>query len=377
MFTKMIKKMKGQAALEFLTTYGWAFLIILVMIGGFTYFGVFDISGPETCVSGVEFTCQTSLATDKYQTITLRNNLPEEITIHNATINKNGATIGTCIHNQNIPAETQFQIFCSTNQTTNKKETLNIQINYYPATGNPAYTKTMTVTLKTTIKSATEIAQNAQTPRAPGGLIGYWTFDEETGNITYDYSGNNNHGTIYNSPQKKLASECKKGNCIYLNGTSSQYIDIGNNSIFTLTEAGSVSIWINVPSTWLGNQYPNLVSKGASAGWDTPGWSLFYFNNSVTGIGMRNTTTNVRSYTNTIKNNWTHLIITWNGTYFGIYQDGILKSGTAQTQKPPQTTTKVLIGRGPSGSYFHGTIDELRIYSRALSVQEIQELASN
>ncbi len=171
---------KGQAALEFLTTYGWAFLIILVMVGGFTYFGVLDINGPETCASSIEFTCQTSLATDKYQTITLRNNLPEEITIHNATINKNGATIGTCIHNQNIPAETQFQIFCSTNQTTNKKETLNIQINYYPATGNPAYTKTMTVTLKTTIKNSQEI-QSTGNPISQPGQIPITAFISLTG----------------------------------------------------------------------------------------------------------------------------------------------------------------------------------------------------
>ena len=42
---------KGQAALEFLTTYGWAFLVILVMIGALGYFGVFDVSRfvPESC----------------------------------------------------------------------------------------------------------------------------------------------------------------------------------------------------------------------------------------------------------------------------------------------------------------------------------------
>lgn len=47
--------MKGQAALEFLTTYGWAFLVILVMIGALTYFGVlapakFHDSAKEVCV---------------------------------------------------------------------------------------------------------------------------------------------------------------------------------------------------------------------------------------------------------------------------------------------------------------------------------------
>src|SRR5262245_42689263 len=50
---------KGQAALEFLTTYGWAVLIILVMIGAITYFGVLRPSKflPSKCVVSTEFNC--------------------------------------------------------------------------------------------------------------------------------------------------------------------------------------------------------------------------------------------------------------------------------------------------------------------------------
>ncbi len=50
---------KGQAALEFLTTYGWAFLIILVMIGALVYFGVLRPQQylPDRCVTTTGFTC--------------------------------------------------------------------------------------------------------------------------------------------------------------------------------------------------------------------------------------------------------------------------------------------------------------------------------
>ena len=46
---------KGQAALEFLTTYGWAFLVILVMIGALSHFGVLNPSNllPDKCLFGV------------------------------------------------------------------------------------------------------------------------------------------------------------------------------------------------------------------------------------------------------------------------------------------------------------------------------------
>ena len=38
----MKQNKKSQAALEFLTTYGWAFLVILIMIGALAYFGVLN-----------------------------------------------------------------------------------------------------------------------------------------------------------------------------------------------------------------------------------------------------------------------------------------------------------------------------------------------
>ena len=42
--TKAVKKEKGQAAMEFLTTYGWAFLVIIVAISGLYYMDVFDFT---------------------------------------------------------------------------------------------------------------------------------------------------------------------------------------------------------------------------------------------------------------------------------------------------------------------------------------------
>ena len=50
---------KSQVALEFLTTYGWAFLIILIMISTLAYFGVLKPSKllPDRCNFGTEFEC--------------------------------------------------------------------------------------------------------------------------------------------------------------------------------------------------------------------------------------------------------------------------------------------------------------------------------
>lgn len=50
---------RGQVALEFITTYGWALLMMLAMIGAISYFGVLrpDSVLPSRCTTGSEFSC--------------------------------------------------------------------------------------------------------------------------------------------------------------------------------------------------------------------------------------------------------------------------------------------------------------------------------
>jgi hypothetical protein len=59
-----MKNKRGQAALEFLTTYGWAFLVILVMIAALSYFGVLNPENyiPDSCNFGGLFSCSGGYA---------------------------------------------------------------------------------------------------------------------------------------------------------------------------------------------------------------------------------------------------------------------------------------------------------------------------
>jgi len=54
-----MKTRKGQAAAEFLMTYGWAILVVLGAIGALTYFGVLDIASflPQRCGFPPGFDC--------------------------------------------------------------------------------------------------------------------------------------------------------------------------------------------------------------------------------------------------------------------------------------------------------------------------------
>jgi len=80
---------RGQAALEFLTTYGWAFMVILVMIGALAYFGILSPTRlvPDSCSTTAGFTCtdfkiaKTPAGSDEHINMIFVNNGPDTITM--------------------------------------------------------------------------------------------------------------------------------------------------------------------------------------------------------------------------------------------------------------------------------------------------------
>lgn len=91
---------RAQAALEFLTIYGWAFLIILIMIGVLAYFGVLSPSKllPNRCNFGPEFQClsyQIS-ATSNTLKLRLKNNLGAPINVQSLTVGSEGSVPFSC-----------------------------------------------------------------------------------------------------------------------------------------------------------------------------------------------------------------------------------------------------------------------------------------
>ena len=103
----MIKFNKSQAALEFLTTYGWAFLVIIIMIGTLAYFGILNPSKilPNRCSFGSEFQCidyQIS-ATANTLRLRLKNDVGEPISVTAITISSEGSTAFACPGPGNTP----------------------------------------------------------------------------------------------------------------------------------------------------------------------------------------------------------------------------------------------------------------------------------
>ena len=98
---------RSQAALEFLTTYGWAFLVILIMIGALAYFGILSPGKvlSDRCNFGAEFTCidyQISagatppVAPDPQVKIQLKNNAGNLIDVDSTAVASESAVALTC-----------------------------------------------------------------------------------------------------------------------------------------------------------------------------------------------------------------------------------------------------------------------------------------
>ena len=92
----MVVKKKAQSALEFLTTYGWAFLVILIMIGALSYFGVLDPSRflPDKCIFGTGVgACQDyTITTGGNIIFKLINNLGIPVNLQSGTATVTGLT---------------------------------------------------------------------------------------------------------------------------------------------------------------------------------------------------------------------------------------------------------------------------------------------
>lgn len=78
---------RGQVAIEFLLTYGWAFLIIIAAIATLSYMGVFnpDAFLPRQCIIGDGISCVDYHVTTGAVTVALRNGRDETLTLSNIT----------------------------------------------------------------------------------------------------------------------------------------------------------------------------------------------------------------------------------------------------------------------------------------------------
>jgi hypothetical protein len=208
---------------------------------------------------------------------------------------------------------------------------------------------------------------NIQAQIPANGLVGYWPFN---GNAN-DESGNNNNGSVYGATL--TSDRFGKGNNAYSFNGFNNYIRISDNSSLDISEEITISAWRYLTSNSLGRIVRKINTWGPSVG----GYILSSANNYINTELQLNTqygATIIRKDSAFALNEWQFVAMTYDGSTVNLYLNDKLYYSSQVTGKINVNNEDVLIGASDGVEYFAGSIDDIRIYNRALAANEILAL---
>jgi thermitase len=203
------------------------------------------------------------------------------------------------------------------------------------------------------------------------GLLGYWTFNEGTGSVAHDSSGNGYNATLSNTAW--TTGLFSYG--LSFNGSSSQAV----TSAIPFTNTFSVSAWVNPAAAQNANAAIAQANSatGVYLGVDSTGTQYkFIVNNGMGSSGSCAYSGIVSGCAQggTISSGW-HLVSgTYDGTTGILYVDGVMIASDTFTA-PGNAGLELNMGRSyTSGAVWNGILDDMRLYSRALAAEEVSSL---
>lgn len=211
--------------------------------------------------------------------------------------------------------------------------------------------------------------------RVIDGLVACWHFDEASGTIAYDTSGNDNDGLIYGGATWTTG---KYGEALYFDGYD-DYVDCGSDYTSISTEF-TVELWMKTSDT---------TKKGTPVSYATtnPNYGneilLYNYKGFATCIGGSKKWTGVSAN----DGSWHHIVWVWRSSDGNIklYKDNLVAyQGTLQAGYVINhgTDRRLILAQEQdtvgdafqSYQAFKGIMDEVRIYNRYLSPDEIADL---
>jgi len=190
-------------------------------------------------------------------------------------------------------------------------------------------------------------------------LVGYWKFDAQEDDYNtsraFDYSGNGNHGQYIRNADNNAGGKWDS-NAGFFDGIKDYIKIIPLSSTNTFTVTG----WI-YPTEYTGATFEGIVTESTSNG-------IFLMGNVIRKLNYYYSSANHYSNTLIDFNNWHYISVVSNAGSVSFYLDG----------KPDGTASSALtisfnsIGRSTNSvEIYKGNIEELKIYNRALTANEI------
>lgn len=214
---------------------------------------------------------------------------------------------------------------------------------------------------------------SAQIPQE--GLIGHYLFEQAD---LGDSSGYHHHldsdGFMVDQTTDRFSRTDK---ALLLNGT---YVGIPDPSIYNFADSSSnmsISIWIRpdvLPNDWipLVTKWPGFGRGGYFMGIN-PGSKKIRWNLNLSNLGQP-----IESQTEPVVGQWYHIVVTYDGNESNMFINGALE--VSATYGGPMVAANFapfaigVQGDGFSFTTFQGAIDDVLIYDRAVSQEEVMRL---
>lgn len=205
--------------------------------------------------------------------------------------------------------------------------------------------------------------------------VGYWKFDEGSGNVAHDSSGNGHDGTTYTTTWTSGID----GNALQFNGVDSYVEAASSPSLSGFTQL-TLQAWVKVDTLSMPKGYIVAKSDGFAHPDMNDEYGLFIaghdVNFHVSGPGGASYLTfPVAANAINEVGRWYFIAATWSGSTYAIYIDGTLaSSGAANPGTTPVGFAPLTVGQIGhwSWTYFQGIIDEVKIYNYARTASDIQ-----
>jgi hypothetical protein len=194
-----------------------------------------------------------------------------------------------------------------------------------------------------------------------GGLVGFWKFD---GNAL-DSSGNGNDGT--NVGGTYVAGH--SGQAIDFDGAT-DYVAVNDDNSLDLTNEMTIAAWIR-PRTYGAGGFGRIVDKNY----------MFYvanYSSLLNALSLYITSTVSSSQNIITLNTWQHVAVTFNvslsSNQVKFYVNSNPSGSATWTTSIPVSTSSLYIGNSQAlNRYFDGSIDEVKVWNRALTAAEIDQ----
>ncbi|MDA8859812.1 BspA family leucine-rich repeat surface protein, partial [bacterium] len=194
------------------------------------------------------------------------------------------------------------------------------------------------------------------------GLVAWYPFD---GNAS-DMSGNGNHGTVYGATlgtdRHGVAGEA------YTFDGVDDWIEVSSSTKLKNLSEYSISLWAWADD--FSKHYNPLVSKSSGA---VSSFEI-YGGNGFTVAHNRSSTFKYQYFSSLPSSRWNHLVVTFRAGVLSKYDDGELDLSYSGWPSPEAHEFSIYLGKQDVSSLTHfldGSVDDIRIYDRALSTEEI------